>query len=195
VNVFTDEATQAAIDFMAIPDRKTVVGSAEVFYRTAVGRLDDYLNVQMRLDPLRVPTYRLDDSGLWMTLTPMEVQSAWVPIQRAHGTVVLGGLGLGYAALAMAAKPEVTRVTVDVYQSMLPDEIIKHIKVFTAHNDFGEYRFWGQELCSYLHGAARDWTEHRLFKQHSDTGNESLRPPVVDYEFAEYVVMTLEEVQ
>jgi hypothetical protein len=47
-----------------------------------------------------------------MSLTPMEIQSGALPIHRAQGKVVVGGLGLGYVAVRMAAKPEVQQVVV-----------------------------------------------------------------------------------
>jgi len=240
MNVFTDEAVHEAIRFLGIPDTgnaRITLGNASVGYITAVGRLDSYLNVEMRVDPIRVPAYRLDDSGLWMSLTPMEVQSAWVAIQRAAGLVEVGGLGLGYAPLAMAAKPEVDAVRVfeidadgialfkelhgdrpemkkieivhgdarkllrgsdadfcwmDIYQSLLPDDVIEDIDHFNDHNNFSEYRFWGQELCSYVLGYPGDVFEKSLFAQHSLTDGARLKPPVGDEVFASRVRASLE---
>jgi hypothetical protein len=75
------------------------------------GRCDDYLNVNMRFDETPFP--RLCEKGrLWMSLTPMEVQSAALALLLAHGNVVVGGLGLGYYALRAAAKRDVKKVTV-----------------------------------------------------------------------------------
>jgi hypothetical protein len=58
---------------------------------------------------LNIPMFQIDGKT-WMSLTPMEIQSAFVPIMCANGVVGTSGLGLGYFALRAAAKPEVDRV-------------------------------------------------------------------------------------
>jgi len=236
MNVFTDEAVHDAVSFMAIEDRELRIGESTLRYFDANGRLDDYLNVQMRIKPIRVPAYS-DGSGLWMSLTPMEVQSAWVPIQRANNDVVLGGLGLGYVPLRIAAKPSVSSVTIveqspecvalflhvhkgspylekmrfivddardaikgmtadfcwmDIYQTLLPDESYYDIDYFVGNNDFGEYRFWGQELACYVLGE-RGLTEddERFFDMFDQTENSILRPPLYDHNFCRRVVEAL----
>jgi len=241
MNVFTDEAVAEAVRFMAIPDNgKIRAGSASVHYMDVRGRLDDYLNVNMHIGGLRVPAYRLDGSGLWMSLTPMEVQSAWVPIRRANGLVVCGGLGLGYAPLRMAAKSNVEEVIVyetdgdciglfeqlhgmrkeaekilirhediredadeitadflwmDVYQTLLPDEVLTDAKLFTALPGIQEYRFWGQELCTFMiahdEGEIPYWAtseERELFSMHFLSGLANLRPPFMYVDFANEVM-------
>lgn len=245
MNVFTDEAVLEAVRFMAIPNEEIRAGSASVVYFDANMRLDDYLNVNMRVDPIRIPAYRIDGQGLWMSLTPMEVQSAWVPIRRAKGRVVLGGLGLGYAALMMAAKSNVEHVEVyeinddcialfeqlhghreeakkisvinedfreialdvrgdfvwnDIYQTMLPDDVIDDIRLFRRNPHIDEYRFWGQELCTFLHAAELgDYPEHttseeiELFSMHVRTEGAMLRPPVSDIEYVNDVHEALYE--
>lgn len=52
------------------------------------------------------------DGDVWMSVTPMEIESQYMPIMLAEGRVGVGGLGLGYAALRMASKPEVAEVVV-----------------------------------------------------------------------------------
>ena len=49
---------------------------------------------------------------VWMSLTPMEVESAQIGIGLSHGHVVIMGLGMGWAAAATAMRAEVTAVTV-----------------------------------------------------------------------------------
>lgn len=48
----------------------------------------------------------------WMSLTPMEMESQEIGVRLAEGHVVVFGLGMGWAAAASAAMPEVTAVTV-----------------------------------------------------------------------------------
>jgi hypothetical protein len=52
------------------------------------------------------------DGQTWMSITPMEIESHYMPIFLAEGRVGVGGLGLGYAALRMASKPDVAQVVV-----------------------------------------------------------------------------------
>jgi hypothetical protein len=56
-----------------------------------------------------VPVLRLDGK-VWMSLTPMEVQSNFMAIRLAHGRVGTGGLGLGYFVQRVLEKPEVEHV-------------------------------------------------------------------------------------
>jgi hypothetical protein len=56
-----------------------------------------------------VPVLRLD-GDVWMSLTPMEVQSNFMAIRLAHGRVGTGGLGLGYFVQRVLEKPEVEYV-------------------------------------------------------------------------------------
>lgn len=49
---------------------------------------------------------------VWMSLTPMEIESAAIGIALAKGHVLIMGLGMGWAAAATAIRDEVTAVTV-----------------------------------------------------------------------------------
>jgi len=49
---------------------------------------------------------------VWMSLTPMEVQSSYMPIRLASGRVGTAGLGLGYFVQRVLTKPEVEQVVV-----------------------------------------------------------------------------------
>jgi hypothetical protein len=49
---------------------------------------------------------------IWMSLTPMELQSHQRHIASAHGNVVVAGLGMGMVIFNMVKRPEVTRVLV-----------------------------------------------------------------------------------
>ncbi len=77
------------------------------------GIVRDYLNKQFRLaeEKLNCPALVIG-KDVWMSLTPMEIQSAWVPLQLAKGIVYTTGLGMGYFALRAASKPDVDKVIV-----------------------------------------------------------------------------------
>jgi len=49
---------------------------------------------------------------IWMSLTPMELESHQPHIAAAKGTVVVAGLGMGFYLYNIIRKPEVTRVIV-----------------------------------------------------------------------------------
>jgi hypothetical protein len=48
----------------------------------------------------------------WMSLTPSEIESQELGVYHARGHTVCAGLGLGWMALNLAARPEVTKVSV-----------------------------------------------------------------------------------
>ena len=156
------------------------------------GVLPDYLNKNYRVEELHVPVLFLD-GDLWMSLTPMEIQSQFLVINGAAGDVGVAGLGMGYAPLKMAQSDRVNTVTVferdprvikffkdtfrrrkgfdkftfvegdarktiprhdpfdllyvDIYQTLLPNEIVDDIELFhLCVHDFPEgYHFWGLE--------------------------------------------------
>ena len=111
VNPFTDEYWEDEIKAYGLRKSKYHVEHISVDWFTINGRCDDYLNINMRFSKVEMP--RLAINGhLWMSLTPMELQSAALALHRARGHVVSGGLGLGYFALRAAAKESVTKVTV-----------------------------------------------------------------------------------
>lgn len=112
VSPFSDEYWKAELKAYGLRKSKYVVEHVSVDWFHIYGRCDDYLNVNMRFED-KVPLPRLGINGhLWMSLTPMEIQSAALAIYRAKGVVATGGLGLGYFALRAAAKPEVSKVIV-----------------------------------------------------------------------------------
>jgi hypothetical protein len=104
MNIFDMDYTREEIKFMGLPkDTDLTVGDARVHVREFPGgRLDAYLNVEWLVETLEIPTYYKNGST-WMSVTPMEVQSMWVAIERAKlsETVAVGGLGLGYCVLRM----------------------------------------------------------------------------------------------
>jgi len=110
-NPFTNDYWKAELKAYGLRQAKFHIEHVSVNWFKIQGRCDDYLNVNMRFSPVQMP--RLAINGhLWMSLTPMELQSAALALHRAKGHVASGGLGLGYFAIRAAAKPEVTKVTV-----------------------------------------------------------------------------------
>lgn len=190
-NPFTDEYVKQEVAFYGKPELKAY-GDVRFRMVKPQGRLDDFLNKNMRFMEFEVPHLTIGDDGVWMSLTPMEVQSSCLAIHRAHGVVGTAGLGLGYYALRCAAKKEVEHVHVweinkdviewfmrsfkkrkelkkitvyhsdirklkdwcfdwffmDVYQTMLPDEVIKDSRSFQKKNRCVQYLWWTWEMTA-----------------------------------------------
>lgn len=189
VNPFNDDYWHTELDWYGVQEVAAINGSARLVFDCPSGRLDDYLNKNFRDMDRQVPRL-LIDGHTWMSLTPMEIQSAALALHRAKGHVITAGLGLGYFALRAAAKDCVTKVTVfeinehvrdwflaafghrpeldkieikigdarkllqgweadfvfmDIYQSLLPDEVITDARAFQRKNKFKRYLFWGAE--------------------------------------------------
>jgi len=239
--IFTDDYVAKEVAFMGLPRKDTKIAGAALTWRNlGSGRIDDYLSVNYRVDPIDVPMLRLG-STLWMSLTPMEVQSAAVAIERGkqHKRVAVGGLGMGYVPLRLAeAGVEVDvyerdmnviklfrvihrdrlsninfivgdvretlqgqsydYVFMDIYETLLPNEIRDDIELFMGGNDIKEYRYWGQELVFYvssIYGEVADYVgvtseEDRFFAAFEQTEGSSLRPPITDGVFCDAVLET-----
>ena len=190
VNPFTDSYMKDEVDFYGLkkPYEKNGV---KVIMQRIVGRCDDYLNKNFRVgkDDLLVPTLFVYNK-LWMSITCMEVQSAFLPVRRAGGDCATAGCGLGYYVLKLMANDKVDTIDVyeldsrvvefftstfsnrtgfdkvnfiagdvreqmrgkvydhvfmDIYQTMMPNEVIDDYRLFTAENVIQNYNWWCQE--------------------------------------------------
>lgn len=73
-------------------------------------RIDGYLYKDLR----RWNNFPIlsENSNVWMSVTPLEIDSHWVPIKLAKGRVCVGGLGLGYYIQNIIDKEEVNEIIV-----------------------------------------------------------------------------------
>ena len=110
--------------------RPMVLGSLVVSRESGPRPGDGYMYVETRRTMLRdVPVLRLDGE-VWMSLTPMEVQSTFMAIRLAHGRVGTAGMGLGYFVQRALEKPEVESVI--VYE--LNDDVLQlYRRTFGVH--------------------------------------------------------------
>lgn len=221
-NPFTNEFVEEEVDFYDLQKPYSKDG-LQVRMVHPGGMLSDYLNKNWRIfEPgFKVPALYVDDE-LWMSLTPMEIQSLYVPITLAYGEVGTAGLGLGYFALRAAGMPDVEKVHVferesrvveffmtrfgkrpemekieitvgdarkemlwkdakrsfsfvfmDVYQTMLGNEVVDDILLFNKKGSVETYRFWGQErvvLDEHMAGVAKmSYLEQAYFKKWQTT--------------------------
>jgi len=109
MNPFNISDLNKEIEWMAVPvyDKDGV----KTEYMDMQGVCPEYFNKQFWLGELTIPRLKID-GRTWMSLTPMEIQSAWVPLSLAEGRVGTGGCGMGYFAIAAAADDSVDEVLV-----------------------------------------------------------------------------------
>lgn len=176
---FCDEYTQEEIKFYGTKPYKNREDTLRVIIQNPVGQLNEYLNkefmtrqfhvpclIARNSDPIMSPAAAMDDNeastpvgikdshnwGIWMSLTPMETQSNYLPICRARGRVGTAGLGLGYFALRAAEKEEVD--SVEVFEESA--DVIKYFK----------YRFRSRpyfKKIKVVHGDARKLCKGRTY--------------------------------
>lgn len=120
-NPFTFEYLEKELAFYNLPkDYKFENTDIKVVNRQFMGgQLDDYLNTNFYTETFQIPSLFIGGK-IWMSVTPLEIQSAYLALKRANGVISTCGLGLGYYALRAALKDEVERV--DVYE--INDNII-----------------------------------------------------------------------
>jgi len=110
-NPFMDDYVRKEIEFYGIS--KYDKDGIKICTVEIIGRCDDFLNVNMRMGGLFCPKFFIDDR-LWMSLTPLEIQSHYLPIKKAKGKIAVGGLGMGYYLLKVMEKDNVS--IIDVYE-------------------------------------------------------------------------------
>jgi predicted methyltransferase len=108
-NRFSDRYAQQQVDWYSLKEYEN--GSVRVHSAPLHGRADEYFNKRLWIKEFEVPMMRID-GNLWMSITPLEVQSMLLPIDRAWGYVGTGGLGMGYYALKCAEKDAVKEIKV-----------------------------------------------------------------------------------
>jgi len=141
--VFEDSYVRNEIDVYAAPYGYKRNG-VSIVQQEVFGRCDDYLNKNFRDVALTVPRLSIN-SATWMSLTPMEVQSAALAIALASGKVATCGLGLGYYTLSVARKDDVE--SVDVYE--INNDVIEYFV-----NNFSDRE--GYEKINIIAGDARE---------------------------------------
>jgi hypothetical protein len=81
------------------------------------------LNIIFDTD-LKIHKLKSKDGGLLMSDHPQEIFLAHEGLKAAHGVVLMGGLGLGYAATKLAQRKDISRI----YVIEIDKEIIKLVK-------------------------------------------------------------------
>ena len=143
LNPFTDEYVQQELAFIGPIKYRNRANTVRIVRKKMFGPENTYLGVDFFTGQFDIPIFQKRDQEpdllaplggpvaikearwrIWMSITPMEVQSLVVPICRARGVVGTSGLGLGYFPMRAAAKDDVERV--DVYE--IDPDVIKMFK-------------------------------------------------------------------
>lgn len=125
--IFTNEYYEGQLSKYQNLEPKEV-GSVKLIYKDISGRLDGYLYKCFK-SIKKVPVLTIDNRT-WMSLTPMEIESHFLPIQKAEGNVGVAGLGFGYYVQEILQKDEVD--SIDVYE-INQDVIDMYIANFGEH--------------------------------------------------------------
>lgn len=108
MNPFSNEYFQLELANFCVPEK--TLGNAKIIKKDVYGRIEGYMYRDLD-ELLDIPVLYVDGQ-LWMSITPMEVQSTYMPIVLAEGVVGTGGLGIGYFVQRVLDKPEVDEVIV-----------------------------------------------------------------------------------
>ena len=139
------------------------IGNVRLTYKDCEGFLGGYL-YKGYISQDKIPGLFIGES-LWMSITPMEVESHYLPIKKACGKVGVAGLGLGYYVQEILEKDNVESIDVyeinqdvltmknkeydffyaDIYKGILDSEAIKHKALIKANNAIDKYFIWTQE--------------------------------------------------
>ena len=136
VNPFSREYHKQELHSLQLAPR--TFKNIELKIETVAGRVDGFMYKDFLTGLENVPVLFIDKK-LWMSLTPMEIESHYMPIQLATGHVGVGGLGLGYYTQRILQKEEVECVTVyELDQNVIDfylDNFGKHEKLTIVKQD------------------------------------------------------------
>ena len=111
MNIFSTEYTINEIKKVKFHEYQNK--EIKVFYKTLspFSALDGYMGTRVEnKKELQIPIFTIKDK-IWMSCTPMEMSSHYVPIRKAKGKVGVAGLGMGYYILRIMNKKSVKSKT------------------------------------------------------------------------------------
>ncbi len=139
-NPFTDEYCKNEIKNYGVMEYNK--GDVEIVPKKMNGRCDDYLNKNFRVCDFEMPVLFIKGQ-LFMSLSFMEVQSHYLPIQLAEGEVMCGGLGIGY--FVNSIMPYGTVASIDVYE--INKDVIKFFQDKFQHKEgFEKVKFINEDI-------------------------------------------------
>jgi len=110
---FDIDYVKGEIEFYGLNDYDK--DGVRIVTKQLIGRADEFLNKWFwtEEDGLNIPVLFIDNQ-LWMSLTPMEIQSAFIADCDAEGKVATAGMGMGYFTLKCMENDCVNQI--DVYE-------------------------------------------------------------------------------
>lgn len=136
----------------------------KVFYKTLKSNssLDGYMGTRVdNKKEINIPIFTINEQ-VWMSCTPMEMASHYVPIRKAKGKVGVGGLGMGYYILRIMNKKSVTNI--DVYE--LNQDVINTFKnEFSNRDGFEKINFIQGDLFDNLIDTEYDFFYNDIYPQ------------------------------
>lgn len=96
-----------------------IIDTIKLSYKDQIsGRLDGYM--YKNFTTINNVPILFENKDIWMSVTPMEIDSHWIPINLSTGCVGVAGLGLGYYIQNILNKPDVKKVIVyEINQSII----------------------------------------------------------------------------
>jgi len=140
MNPFSDEYCRKEISDFNCPSFTS--GKITIKKVKIEGRCDDFLNVNYRAGITAIedcPVF-LKNNSIWMSLTPMEIQSQYLPILHGKNNekVATVGLGIGYFTVMIMGASKVK--IIDVYE--IDQEVIDTFKInFSEREGFSKVNF------------------------------------------------------
>lgn len=160
-NRFDDAYAQEEIEWYGLKEYNK--NGVKVFSVNMKGRADEFFNKRFWIGEITIPMFTVDKQ-LWMSLSPMEIQSAALAIDNAWGYVGTGGLGMGYFALKCAEKDnvhevkvwEISRNVIDFFNESFKDrkgfEKIKVIEGDVREMEDQQFSFFYMDIYSSMLG-------------------------------------------
>jgi hypothetical protein len=84
-------------------------GNLRIMFQNVAELVECYMYLEKKRMCIPVLT---ENGKVWMSITPLEVESHYMPIQFAEGRVGVGGLGMGYYIQRILDKDQVKQVVV-----------------------------------------------------------------------------------
>lgn len=111
-NPFSKEYHQKCVDTYL----KSPMSNDDPFIKSCkpFGRLDRFFSRDFVGGGEEYVTFEIDGE-VWMSLTPFEIESHWVPIQTAQrigGHIGIGGLGMGHILIHIMSHTKIDKITV-----------------------------------------------------------------------------------
>ena len=100
----------------------------------------------------------LKNKDIWMSLNPNEITTMKPYINKAHGNVLVLGLGMGYVAYMMAMKKEVKKITIiekdinviNIFNNLIWPSFINKEKIQIISDDAIKYTKNNQKKYDYI---------------------------------------------